>query len=463
MAAGTVTFLGAAGTVTGSKHLVRAAGRHVLLDCGLFQGRKNLRLKNWSAPPLDPAALDAVVLSHAHVDHSGYLPRLVRDGFDGPVYCTAATADLLDIMLRDAAYLEEEQAALANRHGFSKHVPALPLFTLEDAEAALRLLAPRPLHRALEVAPGIRATFRHAGHILGAATVSLELPDGATLFFSGDVGRPGQPILKDPEPPASADTVLVESTYGDRVHAPNPNEALARVVRETAERGAALIIPAFSVGRTQDLLWRLRLLEREGAIPTLPVYLDSPMAIDVTALYARHTEDHDREMTSSMQAGDPPLATAQFTIARTVEASKALNDLRGPFVLISASGMATGGRVLHHLKRRLPERSTTVLLVTFQAAGTRGRALQDGATTLRIHGTDVPVAARVETVDGLSAHADRQEIVDWLRSADRPPAIVHLVHGEPAASKALAATIRDELGWRVAPARDGATVGIGPR
>lgn len=463
MPAATVTFLGAAGTVTGSKHLVRAAGRQVLLDCGLFQGRKDLRLKNWSAPPFDPAALDAVVLSHAHVDHSGYLPRLSRDGFDGPVYCTAATANLLDILLRDAAYLEEEQAALANRHRFSKHLPALPLFTLEDAEAALRLLAPRPLHRTLEVAPGIRATFRHAGHILGAATVSLELPDEATLFFSGDVGRPGQPILKDPEPPVRADTMLVEATYGDRVHAPNPNEALARVVSETAERGAALIIPAFSVGRTQDLLWRLRLLEGEGAIPTLPVYLDSPMAIDVTALYARHTEDHDREMTSLMQAGATPLATAQFTIARTVEASKALNDLRGPFVLISASGMATGGRVLHHLKRRLPERNTTVLLVTFQAAGTRGRALQDGATTLRIHGRDVPVAARVETVDGLSAHADRQEIVDWLRTADHPPAMVHLVHGEPAASEALAATVGHELGWRVAPARDGATVGIGRR
>ncbi len=456
----TLRFLGGAGTVTGSKYLVAAGGRQVLLDCGLFQGLKELRQRNWSKPPFEPGRIEAVVLSHAHIDHSGYLPLLVRHGFGGRVFCTPGTADLLKILLPDAAHLQEEEAAAANRHGYSKHRPALPLYTAQDAQAALRLVEPRPYGERFPVTTGMAALLRRAGHILGSATVELQLgePYPFRLVFSGDLGRWGRPILRDPEPVPEADVLLVESTYGDRTHSPEPLEALARVVREAAGRGGALLVPAFAVGRTQELVWMLRQLEEAGRVPALPVYLDSPMALDVSALYCRHPEDHALDMKLLMDEKRCPLCCKQYHLARTPQESRALNDHQGPLVIISASGMATGGRILHHLKLRLPDPRTTVLLAGFQSAGTRGRALQEGARTVRIHGQDVPVRAKVETLDGLSAHADREEIFRWLSGFRRPPGQTYVVHGEPQQAQALADALHTRLGWNARVARDRETV-----
>jgi len=457
----TLQFLGAAGTVTGSKHLVEAAGRAVLLDCGLFQGLKKLRQRNWLAPPFPAAELDAVVLSHAHIDHSGYLPRIVREGFRGPVYCTPATAGLLEILLLDSAHLQEQDAKRANRLGYTKHRPALPLYDVADAKEALTHVESRSYGQRFEVAPGIEAVFRRAGHILGSASVELGLEARTTLVFSGDLGRWGRPILRDPDPVRRADVLLVESTYGDRVHAPDPAAQLARIVNDAVARGGTLLVPAFAVGRTQEIIWTLRQLEEAGRIPELPVFVDSPMAIDVTELYCRHPEDHDLEMSLLMDAKRCPLCCRQYHLTRSVEDSKALDRMSGPMIILSASGMATGGRILHHLAHRLGDRRTTVLLVGYQAAGTRGRALRDGASTLRIHGADVPVRARVETLDGLSAHADRDEILRWLSAFEGAPRRTYLVHGEPQASAALAEAIRARLGWDgVEVAKDGATVAL---
>ena len=433
-----------------------------MLDCGVFQGLKDLRLRNWNDPRFDPERVDAVVLSHAHIDHSGYLPVLARRGFRGPVHCTAATADLLGILLRDSAYLQEEQAEHANRHGYSRHEPALPLFTMEDAEAALELVQPHAYQRDFEVADGMTACLRTAGHILGSATVQLDI-DGKQprrLVFSGDLGRWDRPILRDPEPVRKADCLLMESTYGNRLHERGAEAELADVISRAAEDGHTILIPAFAVGRTQELLWRLRQLEDEERIPSLPVYIDSPMAIDVTALYQKHTEEHDLDMQRLKDAGRRPLCPRQFHLARAKEESIALNDLRGPVIIVSASGMATGGRVLHHMKLRLPERRTTVVLVGFQAAGTRGRRLQEGAREVRIHGQEWPVRATIETLSGLSAHADQSELLRWLKAFDREPKGVYLVHGEPEGAKALAAEIEVQLRWKARPARDGENVPI---
>lgn len=457
-----LTFLGAAGTVTGSKHLVRAGGQRVLLDCGLFQGLKALRLRNWAPLATAPSSIDAVVLSHAHVDHSGALPLLVRQGFQGPIFCTPATRDLLGVLLPDAAHLQEEDAERANRRHYSKHRPARPLYTIADAEAALALLQPRAFGTTFEVADGMTARFRRAGHILGAAIVELELarPRKVRLVFSGDLGRWNRPILHDPELVDTADVLLVESTYGDRVHPANAEEALAAVIRDAAERGGAVIIPAFAVGRTQELVWTLRGLEAAGRIPVLPVVVDSPMAIDVTEIYARHDDEHDLPMRRASAGGMVALRTADFRLVRTPQQSKALNDHRGPIVIISASGMATGGRVLHHLAHRLPDPRTTVVLTGFQAAGTRGRSLADGATALRMYGTDVPVRARVVQVDGLSAHADRDELRRWLQGFRRAPRRTWVVHGEPQAADRLAALLRTDLGWTAQVAEDHETVAL---
>lgn len=453
-------FLGGAGTVTGSKYLVRASGRQVLLDCGLFQGLKELRQRNWNKPPFDAVEVDAVVLSHAHIDHSGYLPLLVRHGFRGPIFCTPGTADLLGVLLPDAAHLQEEEAASANRYGYSKHTPALPLYTAEDAQGALRLIEPRPYGERFSVTTNVAAVLRRAGHILGSASVELQLgeADPFRLVFSGDLGRWGRPILRDPEPVLEADTLLVESTYGDRTHPPEPMEALARVVQQAAERGGALLVPAFAVGRTQELVWMLRQLEDANRIPSLPVYIDSPMAIDVTDLYCRHPEDHDLDMKLLMDEKRCPLCCKQYHLARTPQESKALNYHSDPLVIISASGMATGGRILHHLKQRLPDPRTTVLLVGFQSIGTRGRALQEGASTIRIHGQSVPVRAEVATIDGLSAHADREEILRWLSGFRRRPAQTYVVHGEPHAAQSLADAVQSRFGWNARVGRDRETV-----
>jgi metallo-beta-lactamase family protein len=457
-----LTFLGAAGTVTGSKHLVRAGGRQVLLDCGLFQGLKSLRLRNWAPPAVTSSTIDAVVLSHAHVDHSGALPLLVRQGFRGPIFSTPATRDLLGVLLPDAAHLQEEDADRANRRHYTKHRPARPLYTVADAEAALALVQTRPFGTTFDVADGMTARFRRAGHILGAAIVELGLarPRAVRVVFSGDLGRWNRPILHDPELVDAADVLLVESTYGDRVHPTDAEEALATAIRDAAARDGAVIIPAFAVGRTQELVWILRGLEAAGRIPVLPVVVDSPMAIDVTTIYADHDDEHDLPMRRATADGMVGLRTADFRLARTPEQSKALNQHRGPIVIISASGMATGGRVLHHLAHRLPDPRTTVVLTGFQAAGTRGRSLADGAPTLRIHGADVPVRARVVQVDGLSAHADREELRRWLAGFRRPPRRTWVVHGEPQAADRLAATLRADFGWAAEVAEDRATVDL---
>jgi metallo-beta-lactamase family protein len=457
----TVQFLGAAGTVTGSAHLVRAAGATVLLDCGLFQGLKELRQRNWREFPVDPGAIDAVVLSHAHVDHMGRLPLLVRQGFRGPVYCTAATRGLVEIMLPDAAHLQEEEAERANRRGYTRHRPALPLYTLADAEAVIPRLARRQYGTAFPVVPGIAARFRRAGHILGAASIEFELegPPPVRVVFSGDIGRYDRPILRDPEPVPAADVLLCESTYGDHAHAPAAaaEEDLARIIREGAARGGSILVPAFALGRTQELLWLLQQLEDANRIPTLPVYVDSPLAIEVTELYGRHPEDHDTEMAERLRTNAGEWHGKRVRLTRTSQESKALNGIRGPVVIISASGMATGGRILHHLAQRLPDTRTTVLLVGFQAAGTRGRALKEGAAALRIFGEQVPVRARVESLDALSAHAGQDELLRWLDGFERPPRATWLVHGEPPATAALLGLVRGR-GWAARAARDGELV-----
>jgi metallo-beta-lactamase family protein len=461
MSSASVRFLGAAGTVTGSRHLVDTGEHLVLLDCGLFQGLKDLRQRNWSPPPIDLHRLSAIVLSHAHIDHTGYLPVIVRHGYGGPIYCTPATADLLKLVLPDSAYLQQEQAEYANLRGFSRHKPALPLCTVEDAQQALSLLQVRAYDEPFEPAPGVRVTYRPAGHILGSATVSLRIGANTTrLTFSGDLGRWDRPVLPDPAPVEEADVLLLESTYGNKLHPAEGAEDLARIVRESAARGGALVIPAFAVGRTQEILWNLRQLEASGDIPVLPVYVDSPMAIEATDVYRNHREDHDEEMTRVMKSGGRPFATRQFTLAPNRQDSVKLNDVRGPVIIISASGMATGGRILHHLSLRLPDSRTTVLLVGFQAEGTRGRALQEGARHVRIHGHDVKVRARIETLDGLSAHADQSEIFRWLKGFQRPPKAVYLVHGEPVAAQTLATAMHERLGWQVRPARDGEKVAL---
>lgn len=456
----TLRFAGGAGTVTGSKHLVQAGDASILLDCGLFQGLKELRLRNWAAPPFDPRALDAVVLSHAHLDHVGYLPILVRRGFGGPVFCTPATASLAAVVLRDAAHLQEEDAERANRRRYSRHHPALPLFTSEEAERVLGRLRPRGHGEAFPVAGSARATFRRAGHILGSATIQLDIeaPRPLRLCFSGDLGRPGRPILRDPEPVADADVLLLESTYGDRVHAADPADQLVRVIAETAHRGGALIVPAFAIDRSQELLWILRSLEDAGRLPLVSVYLDSPMAIDVTEIYCRHPEEHDLEMQTLMDEDRCPLCSRAVRRVRTRDESKALLNQRGPHIIIAGSGMATGGRVLHHLARHLPDHRSTVLFTGFQAAGTRGRALLEGAASVRIHGRDVPVRARIEQIDGLSAHADQRETLAWLRGFARPPRATWLVHGEPQQAQGLRRALREQLGWSADVARDGDVV-----
>jgi metallo-beta-lactamase family protein len=455
----TLTFLGGAGgTVTGSKHLLENGDRRVLLDCGLFQGLKELRQRNWAAPPVDPRRLGAVILSHAHIDHSGYLPRLCRDGFTGPIYCTPGTADLLQVMLPDAAHLQEEEADFANRHRTSEHDPALPLYTIADAERALAQVKRADFGHPFTATRGVEARFTPSGHILGAGLVSCEI-GGRRLVFSGDLGRYDVPILVDPEPVAEADVLLVESTYGDRVHPPDdPTERLIAATRRAIDQKSWLLIPAFAVGRSQEILYDLRRLEAEGRIPGLPVYLDSPMAIQATVIYAKHPEEHDPELRRASTAGARPFAPRRFHLSQTVEDSKRLNDTAGPGIIVAGSGMATGGRILHHLKRLLPDPRTTVLFVGYQAAGTRGRLLKDGAREIKMHGMVVPVNATIMVSDAYSAHADREEILRWLGGFKRPPGMTYVVHGEAAAADALRDAIVSRLGWNAVVAQDGQRV-----
>jgi metallo-beta-lactamase family protein len=449
----TIRFLGAAGTVTGAKFLVERGDSRLLVDCGLFQGPSELRRRNWDALPVAPSAIDWVVLTHGHIDHTGYLPRLVKDGFRGPVAATRATASLVGILLPDSGQLQEEEAAYHNAHGTSRHAPALPLYTAAEGRAAAARVTGLEHGRRHFLDAGIAVSFARAGHILGAAIVRVDVGEGAglRLVFSGDLGRVGAPILPDPEPLGEADYVVVESTYGDRCHDPEPvADQLARLIAEGVERGGPIVVPAFAIGRTQDLMYHLALLEKAGRIPCLPTFVDSPMAIDAGEVYCAHPEEFDPEMRALVLAGHCPLHTRDVRLARTPQESRAINRVTGPALIISASGMATGGRVLHHLRRLLPDPRATVLLTGYQALGTRGRALQDGAASVRLLGEAVSVRARVATVNGLSAHADADGLLRWLATADRAPARAFVVHGDPGPAAALADRVRRELGWEVA-------------
>ena len=448
----TLQFLGAAGGVTGSKFLFSYNSDQVLIDCGLFQGLKELRVRNWTPLPIDLALVRSVVLTHAHIDHSGYLPRVVAKGYRGPVYATPGTCDLLRVMLPDAAHLQEEEARYANRKGYSKHSPALPLYTLEDAESTLRLLRPVRVGERIEVAKGVVLDFSRVGHILGAGSVRFSFEINGqkkTLIDSGDLGRYDRPILKDPEPGGSADWLMIESTYGDRIHPKDSEAALRALIKETAEQRRCLIIPAFAIGRTQDLVYTIRKMEEDGAIPAIPVYVDSPMGIEATEIYSRHTEEHDFEMSQLSNHERNPLRSRHMIVAKSPEQSKAINNAKGAMIIISASGMATGGRVLHHLKHRLPNPDTTVLLAGYQAEGTRGRSLQDGAKEVKMLGEIIPVRAQIKVLDGFSAHADQGEILRWLGTFTRPPKMTYIVHGEKAGATALADVIRERLKWNV--------------
>lgn len=450
-----LTSFGGAGTVTGSKHLIETSDARILLDCGLFQGLKVLRERNWEPLPIDPRSIDAVVLTHAHLDHSGYLPILAREGFAGPVYCTAATADLTEILLRDSAEIAEKDAAYANRKGFSKHKPALPLFTMRDVERALTLLRPIGFHVDQRLRGNVALRFRRAGHILGAATAELRCND-RVIVFSGDLGRFGDAVMLDPEPIARADYLLVESTYGDRTHArTNPLDALGAIIERTVARGGTIVMPAFTVGRAQVLLHHLWTLKEAGRLLSTPVFLDSPMAIRATDLMCHHLDDH-RLPQDVCEA-----ASAATKYVRDVEESKALTANPVPKVIIAGSGMATGGRVLHHIKAFGPDARSTILFAGYQAAGTRGARLLAGETELKMFGAWVPIRAEVANLSELSAHGDVDEIMRWLHGFEAPPERTFIVHGEPAAADALRVRIGRELQWRATVVDDRRSYNLG--
>jgi metallo-beta-lactamase family protein len=453
-------FLGAAGTVTGSRFLVSTSRARVLVDCGLFQGEKALRLRNWAPFPVDPAAIDAVLVTHAHLDHTGYLPALVEQGFEGSVYTTRGSAELCRILLPDSGRIQEEDAAYANRKGFSKHHPALPLYTEEQAERCLAALRVVPYGETLEVADGVHARFEPAGHILGSATLQLRLDGdpGLRLGASGDLGRPHHPLLRAPEPLDACDALLLESTYGDRRHEGEADvERLAELVARTAARGGVVVIPAFAVDRTEIVLLALARLREAGRIPPVPVHVDSPMALAALRVYRQALAEGWDEIRPELEGRGDPFGGSGLHEVRDVAASKALCRRRGPFVVVSASGMATGGRVLHHLRARLPDARHAVALVGYQPQGTRGRRLLEGERTLKMLGRYVPVRAEIADLGGFSVHADGPELADWVGRMEEPPGMVYVVHGEPAAAEALAARL-GERGVAAAVARDGERV-----
>ncbi len=435
-----LTFLGAAGTVTGSKYLIEAGGLRILVDCGLFQGYKNLRLLNWQPMPFSTKEIDAVVLTHAHIDHSGALPLLVQQGYRGPVYATRATAELCGLLLPDSGHLQEADADFANRHKSSKHHPALPLYTEEDARRSLKLFKPLDFDEPLTLGP-LQLRLRGAGHILGASSVELR-QGNRSLLMSGDLGRSDDLMMKPPVPIEHGDTLVIESTYGDRTHDDGDHAGeLADVIRRTAARGGMVIVPAFAVGRTQALLYQIWLLKKSKQIPDLPVFLDSPMAIDTTGIYQHHANEHRLSVDDCRHMG----SVARF--CRTADQSRELNQLTYPAIIISASGMATGGRILHHLKNHLGDHRCSVVFAGYQAGGTRGARLVQGERSIRIFGQDVTVNAEIVSLPGMSAHADAGQIMDWLRTAKRPPQHVYITHGEQDASDALRRRIQRELGW----------------
>ena len=449
-----ITFLGAAGTVTGSKYLVEAGGKRLLVDCGLFQGSKELQQRNWNNLPVDPATIDWVLLTHAHIDHTGYVPRLVQNGFRGPILSNAATNELCQLLLLDSAHLQEEDAQYAAKKNYSSHHPPLPLYTVAQAQASLAQFREIPRADVFSISPEFSVRPHDAGHILGSSWLELTITENGKktlVVFSGDVGRYDQPILKDPESPTRADFLLCESTYGDRDHPTGSvPDALADVINRVAKRGGAIVVPAFAVGRTQTLMYYLRQLLEQKRIPALPVYVDSPMAIDVTGIYVKHKEDHDADFLQQEEQGNhDPLNMQNVHMTRAVEDSKKINEVTGPCIIISASGMANGGRILHHLAHRLPDSRSAVLLVGYEAEGTGGRALADGAQYLRIHGEEVPVRAEIVKIDQLSAHAGRSELLRWLSGIAVPPRQTFLVHGEPNALESFHGAITSKFNWPV--------------
>ena len=453
----TLSFWGGVGTVTGSKYLIETDRARVLVDCGMFQGLKELRERNWQEPPFDARSVDAVLITHAHIDHTGYLPRLVSHGFHGPVFCSRGTADLLKILLPDAARLQEEEADYRNRHKLTKHSPALPLYTEEDANRVLGLIQPvSNMGERVAVSKGVQAEFRIAGHILGSSLVLLNLEGagddqlGRRILFSGDLGHFHQPIIRDPVPPPACDYLVCESTYGDRLHDPeDPKDALARIINDAAARNAPVLIPAFAVGRTQELIYQIRELEDEKKVPILPVCVDSPMAARTTAAYAGRTEEQDEEYASVLARPQHPLRTHSMLACSSRDESKRLNSAEGARLIISAAGMMTGGRVLHHAIRLLPDPDATLVFVGYQAAGTTGRRILNGEQDVKIMGQWVPVRCRITRIGGFSAHADWQEIIKWLEGMPGVPRHTFLTHGEPDAANSMAAHIQERFGWAV--------------
>ena len=438
-----IGFFGGAGTVTGSRHMVMSGDERVLVDCGMYQGLKTLREKNWEPPPFDAASLPFVILTHSHIDHIGMLPRLVKNGFKGAVICTPPTKDLAELMLLDAAHLQEEDADFLNRKGLSKHAPALPLFDTDDAHQTLALLSTRPYGEWTELSERISCRFLNAGHLLGSSMVEMKVRENGavtSILFSGDLGRYDVPLNPDPDPPPPVDYILLESTYGDRLHSTESlYDQVERVMKNMIKRRGILVVPAFAVGRSQQIIYVLNVLISQGRLPELPIHLDSPMAVDATRIYRNYPRESEAK-------GE--LVAANVILHHSVAESKSLNNLRGPAVLISSSGMLTGGRILHHLKRLLPDPRNTVVLAGYQAAGTRGRALLEHARTIKIHGEQVEVKATMEDFCGFSGHADAGELMRWLSACKTPPRRIFLTHGEPEASAALARRINTEKGWK---------------
>ncbi|HXN07671.1 MAG TPA: MBL fold metallo-hydrolase [Nitrospiria bacterium] len=437
-----ITFLGATGTVTGSKYLISDGKQKILVDCGLFQGFKQLRLKNWAKLPVNPKEIDSVILTHAHIDHSGYLPLLIKNGFSGKVYCSRGTRDLCAILLPDSGHLQEEEARYANEHAYSKHSPALPLYTREDAERSLGRLFPVDFDQEISLVGELKFSLFPAGHIVGASLVLLK-NSKTSILFSGDLGRPNSLIMNPPTTIRRADYLVVESTYGNRLHDPaDPKIVLGECINRAFQRGGVVLIPSFAVGRAQAILYAIHLLKASGAIPDIPVYLNSPMAIEATEIYSNHQKEHRLTPAQCREM----YHAAQFV--KSGEESKRLNARQGPMIIISASGMATGGRILHHLKAFAPDDRNMVIFVGFQAAGTRGEAMVNGAKMVKIHGNYVPIRAEVVAIHQLSAHADYGEIMAWLRHFETSPRETFVTHGEPAPADALRHRIEEELKWR---------------
>lgn len=462
----TISFYGGVGTVTGSKYLLEHDGKKVLVDCGLFQGLKELRTRNWEAPPFDPREIDAVIITHAHIDHTGYLPRLVKLGFKGKVFTSRATCDLLKILLPDSGRLQEEEADYRNRKNLTRHAPALPLYDEADANHALKLLVPVPNNGVpVKIAAGFKASFNVAGHILGASLVLVEMEnarendESIKFLFSGDLGHYDQPIIKDPTAPTVADYVMVESTYGNRLHGDESSEdQMAAVINEAAKRNAPILIPAFAIGRTQEILYLIRELEDTKRIPVLPVRVDSPMAAQATQVYNRFSEEHDEEYASILAGKRHPLRTGSMLTASSRDESIKLNNERGTRIIISASGMMTGGRVLHHAMRVLPDENATLVFVGYQAAGTTGRRILDGEREVKIFKEWIPVRCHVRRIEGFSAHADWKAVLRWLEGLQNTPKLVFTTHGEPDAAAAMAEHVRERFGWNVEVPSYGQTI-----